>query len=767
MRAHLTRMRPLPVLLILAVLTLSSAGTGPQAAARAAAATLELYGTFHAMGVIVTLDAADDPDGDATAAVEYRASGSGAYVQGLPLSRVAGTRHTGSLFWLEPGNAYDVRVTFNDPDGGPLNGTTVEATASTRAEIAIPSPNNAYVVSPSGSGTTCTEAAPCSLTEGLSRAQAGDAVVLRGGVYYQGGHTLPRSGTPGAPIVIRGYPGETAVLDGTDPVTFTWSAQGGGVYATTVNAPDPHLVTAGGERLLPYQSLSDLQNLIWSVPGFYAGGTTLYVRLAGDADPNGATLRVSRHNHAFTIEQDFVYLLDLTFRHYGQGSYAKAIYFNNASENLVQGCTFAVNDLGIGIKRASHRNVIQDSEFYDTIFDWPWDAFYAGISLSSGDIRFYSPTTGRGNIIRRNTFHDYFDGFGACPDETGGETNETDVYQNLVYNAGDDGMETDGQCSNVRIWRNTFHDVLMGISLAPAYTGPTYAIRNLIYRTGVGNNDYTGSPFKFNSGYGKSGPMVLLHNTCDAALPGNDGLSVKQPGTWEVITARNNVWAGTAYALSNANPSQPLDLDYDNLYTTLPGELVWWAGLPDRHLNTLAEFQAATGQEPHGLNVEPGFADAASGDYTLDPASLLLDAGVIIPGINDGYVGTAPDAGAFEYPGYGFTLTVAPASQAIIPGGVATYTIGVHHIGRFTHAVTLIGASPSPSLTLALLPTTVAPPGQATLTATDTHAGTLLPGLWTTVSITGTGGGIARSTSVGLLVGGARRYLPLVLRSFS
>ena len=71
--------------------------------------------------------------------------------------------------------------------------------------------------------------------------------------------TLPRSGTAGAPIVIRSYPGETAILDGGDPATFTWTAQGGGVYRTTVNAADTHLVTANGQRLYPYQSLADLQ----------------------------------------------------------------------------------------------------------------------------------------------------------------------------------------------------------------------------------------------------------------------------------------------------------------------------------------------------------------------------------------------------------------------------------------------------------------------------------------------------------------------------
>ena len=69
------------------------------------------------MGVIVTLAAADDPDEDATATVEYRTGGE-AYHAGFPLSRVSSTRFVGSLFWLKPGTTYDVRVTFSDPDGG-------------------------------------------------------------------------------------------------------------------------------------------------------------------------------------------------------------------------------------------------------------------------------------------------------------------------------------------------------------------------------------------------------------------------------------------------------------------------------------------------------------------------------------------------------------------------------------------------------------------------------------------------------------------------
>jgi len=194
-----------------------------------AAATLDLYGTFHAMGVGVTIDAGDDPDLDATTTVEYCTSGSGAYREGFPLSRISDTRFAGSLFWLEPGTGYDVRVTFDDPDGGPLDGVTVEGILTTRAEITVPkpTPTSAYYVSPSGSGTTCSYAEPCSLSEGLSQAQAGKQVILRGGVYYEGELDLPHSGAAGAPIVVRGNSGETAVLDGGDPATFTWMAQGG------------------------------------------------------------------------------------------------------------------------------------------------------------------------------------------------------------------------------------------------------------------------------------------------------------------------------------------------------------------------------------------------------------------------------------------------------------------------------------------------------------------------------------------------------------
>lgn len=609
-------------------------------------ATLELYGTIHCIGVTVDLAAGEDPDENAAAATQYRVHGGGTLWQtGHPLSRVDSLRFSGSIFYLDPSTEYDVRVTFDDP-GGVLHGTSLELVGATRSEVNVPDPVANYYASPDGSGSDCTAGNPCSLGEAMGQAQPGDAVVMREGVYMTGGITPPRSGLSGAPIIIQAYPGEVPILDGGDPGAFTWTPSGNGIYETTLNTGGTHLVMIDGERIYPYQALDDLQNLIWSLDGFYCDGTGLSVKLSDGSSPASHSVVISRFNHAFYVDGRHHLVFDgLTFRHYGCGSYAKAIYLNNANDNIIQNCTFTVNDLGVGIKRTSHRNMIQNCMFSDTIFDWPWDAVKSGAQLETGGIRFYSPCDGRGTIIRYNTFFDYFDGFGVCPENTGDATNETDVYGNIAYDIGDDCIETDGTCANVRIWENTFSNCLVGISLAPVYDGPVYAIRNLMAGTGAGNNNYPGSPFKFNSGYDQSGPMYLYHNTSDAVLPGSHGLDIKAPGTWDMITARNNIWRGTDYGMRNYNTSNPIDLDYNCISTSGGPTLVRWDGV---NYTTLADFTAATGQEPHGFDTMPVFSDPDNLDYSLVPGSALIDAGVIIPGINDAYSGNGPDVGAFE-----------------------------------------------------------------------------------------------------------------------
>jgi hypothetical protein len=76
-------------------------------------------------------------------------------------------------------------------------------------------PTTGVFVSPTGTGSG-TVNSPASLTAVLSgqiRPAAGTTVWLRGGT-YSGGWTIAWSGTQAAPITVRSYPGEWAVLDG-------------------------------------------------------------------------------------------------------------------------------------------------------------------------------------------------------------------------------------------------------------------------------------------------------------------------------------------------------------------------------------------------------------------------------------------------------------------------------------------------------------------------------------------------------------------------
>ncbi len=69
----------------------------------------------------------------------------------------------------------------------------------------------------------------------------------------------------------------------------------------------------------------------------------------------------------------------------------------------------------------------------------------------------------------------------------------------------------------------------------------------------------------------------------------------------------------------------------------------------DTHMSEWDSWRTASGFEtasPAPQN--PLFKDAVNGDLSLLNSSAAIDAGVIIPGINDNYQGNAPDLGAIE-----------------------------------------------------------------------------------------------------------------------
>jgi len=78
------------------------------------------------------------------------------------------------------------------------------------------------------------------------------------------------------------------------------------------------------------------------------------------------------------------------------------------------------------------------------------------------------------------------------------------------------------------------------------------------------------------------------------------------------------------------------------------------------------------------------FVNAGAQDYYLPPQSPLIDRGVVIAGINDDYLGSAPDIGALEF---------GMEAQKISTG--VTGVVIEWHVGAFGRYQLQTGADPS------------------------------------------------------------------------
>jgi hypothetical protein len=677
-------------------------------------ASVSGYGNFHAGGVVTTISG--DANRNATASLEWRVAG-GAFAAAQPLARIDAVHFAGSLFDLVPATAYEARVTLADPDGVTGAGSAVAA-FSTRVDVlAEPSLRKLYVSTAGNDGNPGTSpGAPLrTVQHAADLAQAGDLVLIAPGVYRES-VSVPRSGTAGQPIVFRGSaPG--AILDGADGTIaagVAWTAAGNGIYTRVLGFATGHVVTERG-RLYRYTSVASLQALGAGAPGgFYFDGSTLFVKLADSSSPAAHTMNVARREDGFVIDgRSFVRVENLEIRHYGAGDFGKGVYLRYAADSAVRRCRIhEVETAGIWVK-GGDRHLLEGDEIWDTsIFGWPWPLTKGSSAENDGIV--FTDDVGRGHVVRRNTVHGTFNGIGPCGSlpPPGQVTNEIDLYDNVLYQHTDDGFETEGYCSNHRLWNNRISDVHMAIAVAPAAPGPVYVLRNVAWRFGNTRSSlvdgYTASALKINSGYPTPiGPVFLYHNTFLTDVPGTDALALLDPGNSTFIRARNNLVAGTRYVLDKVNPVV-WDGDGDDMYSTDASRFVRWQGT---RYDTLAAFRSAQGQELQGRSSPPQLVSPTSGNFAPLPTSPLVDAAIALPGINDAYSGAAPDVGAVEWTGPPPPLafyTVAPcrlvdtrlANQgpALAAGESRTFTLaGVCGVPAGARAVSLNVAVTQPA----------------------------------------------------------------------
>ncbi len=135
-----------------------------------------------------------DADHDSVVDVRFRVSGTGTWRAAMPLFYVLAdsaegfsweTRHTGSIFDLEPGTNYEVQARMSDPDGGCRVATIGFTTRST----------------PDTSSVANKTATPGTLASVLAGLTPGDIVDVAAGAYA--GFSVPTSGTASSPVVLR------------------------------------------------------------------------------------------------------------------------------------------------------------------------------------------------------------------------------------------------------------------------------------------------------------------------------------------------------------------------------------------------------------------------------------------------------------------------------------------------------------------------------------------------------------------------------------
>ena len=610
---------------------------------------IDTYGTFQNAGVVA--DISGDDNGNASAILEWQAPGETSFRPAHPLVRIDATHLVGSLFWLQPGQTYAVRVTVSDPDG--VSGSaTLTRNVTTRAEDPAFTPLRTLYVAPNGSDNNAgtNPAQPLrTIQHAADIAEPGDLVSIASGIYREEVN-VPTSGTSNAPIVFRGSSG--AVLDGADPSILagvSWTAQSNGVYAYA-NGYGTALVVTDQGRLFPYGSLADLTALAAGAPGgFYSDGATVYVKFSDGSAPSQHAMNVSRYDAGFYVDgQSNIRVQSFEIRYYGSDEFGRGVYLRFSNQCEVSGSSLHENTAaGVWIK-GGERNLIEDNDIGDSsIFHWPWALTHESSAQNTGV--YMTDNNGQGNVIRRNVLHDTYDGMHPCGDSAPDTafTSETDVYQNTIYRHSDDAIESDGYCANVRIWNNTIYDSLMAFSVAPAAPGPVWILRNTAYN--LGNtpsylvDGQIPSGIKINSDYpAPVGPLFVYHNTFLDTVADTDAITFFDPGFNTGLVSRNNVFVAPHNALRKIN-TIPLSLDYDDMFST--GALVNWYGT---NYATLADVQSELGQEQHGISADPALANPAAGDFTPLPGSALINQGLVIPGINEATPDGRPDIGAVE-----------------------------------------------------------------------------------------------------------------------
>ena len=302
---------------------------------------------------------------------------------------------------------------------------------------------------------------------------------------------------------------------------------------------------------------------------------------------------------------------------------------------------------GIGSKAGQSAYTICDNHIEGRLV-WPW--VFASDATSHWDDRGVD-VTGDAHVVCHNTII----GFGDPIINQKVQSRSWDVYGNDIRDCFD-GTELDRSEGNVRLFHNRWTNVMDPVSIQPVYGGPAYVLRNVAM-----NVPEEQIKLKSLGGTDEPSGMLAWHNSF---VSPKIALNLQTPITTHNFVMENNLFVGPDTLAGNrtvewtANVDEGV-FDYNGYY---PDGGFWFG--KDAGANVLyasfAEAQAGGMYEANGVLLakpifQAGFVGPADEqvhqdppDFTLAEGSGAIDKGKLIPGINAGFVGAAPDLGAWE-----------------------------------------------------------------------------------------------------------------------
>lgn len=597
----------------------------------------------------------------------YQRAGDTAWRTGHPLARIDDGRLAGSLFGLAASTSYQVRIV----DGA----AEIAGSFTTQPEELSFAPLTTLHVNanalPGGDGSA---AAPYrTIQEAVNRAGPGTQVLVADGIYSET-ISFPNSGSANNWIQVKAA-GNGAILDGSATLSGAiWQPVEGknNVWFTQIGGAIGYLAR-DGKRFYQYNDMNGLNNSaghnnVTVREGWFFEPSTWRLYVRSQDDPNAHTWQAPRFNHAFdVIARDWIWIEGFEIRFYGTRTDGCGVCALNASNLAIRRNRIHNMQLGVFVQwnggdSQGNNTRIEFNEVYDAPHAaWEWNAVKSGPMEGTGVI-----VRGRaGAIVRGNEVHHVFNGIYVGTSGAAGENPaiafDADVYNNRIHHIGDDGLEPEGACINVRFRNNLVDGALAGVSLAPITYGPTWVMRNTLA-------NFTSKAVKWDRN--SDGVVYFYHNTSWTTSPDASGMELISPVKNTVL--RNNIFQVNGFSFTEKpTGSSNNDWNFNNWHSTRTSSNPHfkWENI---NYDRIRDLCRATNLECSGYDAAPGLVNPAGGNFTLLASSPNVDRAALIPGVNDSFGGSAPDAGAFEL---GLSSTPTPTSSPTpFPSSTSTST---------------------------------------------------------------------------------------------